>query len=117
MIEDYNEGFVSEKKEVAYTVDNVVAEEILAPQYPVPYRTTLSLSAPAGGSYYSWDVIVGENANDIEEGTSLHLGNDRVLLMYIPDSILKQWTHYELTVTVQKSDSSYLKDTAKLYIY
>ncbi|MCR4822459.1 MAG: hypothetical protein K5873_06255 [Treponema sp.] len=117
MIEDYNEGFASENKEVLYTVDNVVADEMLATQYPVPYRTTLCLSAPSGGASYSWDVVVGENACDISENTAYNLGHNRVLEVFIPDSMLKQWAHYELTLTVQKVDGNYLKDTAKLYIY
>ncbi len=117
MIEDYNQGFYSEDEEVAYTVDNVVADEMLANQYPVPYRTTLCLSAPTGGSVYSWDAVIGENACGIDEDTSYNLGKSRLLVLYIPDSDLKQWAHYELTLTVQKPDGSYLKDTAKLYIY
>ena len=117
MIEDYNEGFVSEKKEVSYTVDNVVAEEMLAGEYPVPYRTTLCLSAPTGGINYSWDAVIGDNALDIKEKTSYNVGKSRLLELFIPDSVLKQWAHYELTLTVQKQDGSYLVDTAKLYIY
>ncbi len=117
MIEDYNEGFVSETKEVAYTVDNVVAEDILATDYPMPYRTTLCLTAPIGGANYSWDVVIGENKCNIEEGTAYNLSHVRTLELYVPNSVLKQWAHYELTLTVQKVDGSYIKDTAKLYIY
>ncbi len=119
MIDDYNGHFTVDSEEDAYSVDNVIAESMLANQYPVPYRTTLCLSAPTGGTKYSWIAVISENAAGIDEGTSytLYVGDDRNLILYIPNSVLKQWAHYELTLTVQKPDGGYLQDTAKLYIY
>lgn len=119
MIEDYNEGFVSdERKEVAYTVDNVVSDAMLRPYYAVSYLTTLCLTAPSGGAGYKWTVEVGENANDMEEGKEYTISTDRTLTVYLKESTsLLRWGTYKLTLTVQKMNSEYLKDMALLYVY
>ena len=123
MMEDYNSAFsvvpvtTTSDSHTEYSVDNVVANAMLLPEYPVKYRTTLNLAAPTGAASYLWEVEVSENAAGLEEGTVYTLSNGRVLVLYIKDSILKQWAHYKLTLTVVKTNGEILKDTAMLYVY
>ena len=117
MINDYNGLFSIEEDTYTYTVDNVLAEDMLRPSYPVSYLTTLCLVAPAGGAIYTWTAEVYENANKDTKGESYTLGGDRVLSCYLKNSKISRWGTYKLTLTVQLKDGELMKDTAWLYVY
>ena len=116
MIVDYNGHYVVDTKS-SYNVDTVSSEEMLRPSYAVSYLTTLCLSAPEGGASYNWTVEVCENANGIPEGTVYTVGETKNLILYLRDSSVKRWGSYKLILTIEKTNSEILKDTAWLYVY
>lgn len=117
MIDDYNGLFTVEEDTYTYTVDDVLAEDMLRPSYAVSYLTTLCLVAPAGGAIYTWTAEVFENANEDEKGTSFIVGGDRVLSCYLKNSRISRWGTYKLTLSVQLNSGELMKDTAWLYVY
>ena len=120
MIEDYNEGFVSdEKKEVAYTIDNVAAHEMLQPYYAVSYLTTLNLTAPSGAAQYYWSVTVVEDYLNSPKGTDVTpAGSTNINFnCYLLKSNIKRWGTYDLTLIVTKTNGETMTDSAKLYVY
>ncbi len=119
MMDDYNGQFCveSEKYVDNYTVDNVVAEQMLRPYYAVNYLSTLCLLAPSGAAGYTWKVVVQENAAGEASGTTYLLGHSRLLDVYLLKSSIKRWGSYKLILTVKKYDGEYLEDTAMLYVY
>lgn len=117
LIEDYNSNFKVATVQQSYTLDDVIAEDILRPYYAVSYTTTLCLTAPTGGVNYTWTAEVDENANDIPVGKQYILGANRVLSLYIRNSNIKRWGTYKLTVSITRTSGEIIKDTAWLYVY
>lgn len=100
-----------------YTVDTVEGEDMLRESYAVSYRTTLCLTAPSGATRYEWIAEVGENANGDTVGDKILLSEDQNLIVYIPESKLKRWSDYTLTLTVTKPSGLTYTDKATLSIY
>ena len=117
MLDDYNSNFKTATIQTSYTLANVSPKDMLRPYYAVSFVNTLCLTAPTGGVNYTWTAKVGENANNIVEGTEYVLGSGRVLDLYIKTSALKRWSSYELTLTITTNSGEIIQDTAALYVY